>query len=85
MTKSKSKAKRGYAQAYVKHVEAMTGDGLVVRLAKACVRSEVPISEIAKRLGVSRYTVYLWIAGQHTPHHRHTPVIMDILRELEVE
>lgn len=40
---------------------------LGVRLGYLCIKHEVPVSVVAKRMGVSRATVYNWFCGVTSP------------------
>lgn len=39
-----------------------------VRLGRACLLEDIPAAEVARRLGVSRQTVYNWFCGKNQPH-----------------
>jgi hypothetical protein len=41
---------------------------LGVRLGRACVKHNIPVSKVATKFRVSRQTVYNWFCGTHTPH-----------------
>lgn len=38
-----------------------------VRLGRFCIKHDIPVSEVAKALGVSRMTVYNWFSGVTSP------------------
>ena len=38
-----------------------------VRLGKACLRANVPVSQVATDFGVSRPAVYAWFTGRSNP------------------
>jgi len=40
---------------------------LGVRLGKVCIKHDVPVTVVAKRMGVTRQTVYNWFAGATNP------------------
>ena len=40
---------------------------LGVALGRAAIKLEVPVSDIARKLGVSRQTVYNWFVGSYDP------------------
>lgn len=42
-------------------------DSLGVRLGRACIQHNMPVSAVAKALGVSRQTVYSWFTGESKP------------------
>ena len=41
---------------------------LGVRLGRACVVHDVPVTVVAERFGVTRQTVYNWFRGGSTPN-----------------
>ena len=41
---------------------------LGVKLGRICIKQDIPVSEVAAQLGVSRQTVYNWFVGTHVPH-----------------
>jgi transcriptional regulator with XRE-family HTH domain len=42
---------------------------LGVRLGRVCIKKNVPVSEVASKLGVSRQTVYNWFTGSSNPQN----------------
>jgi DNA-binding phage protein len=40
-----------------------------VRLGKVCIKKNIPVSEVARELGVSRQTVYNWFVGESNPQN----------------
>jgi transcriptional regulator with XRE-family HTH domain len=43
------------------------GNLLGVKLGRACIKRNVAVSEVAKRMGVTRQTVYNWFTGETDP------------------
>jgi DNA-binding transcriptional regulator YiaG len=56
---------------------------LGVRLGRVCIKNNVPTSEVAAQLGVSRQTVYNWFIGVHEPNDRLSQLIKDFIAEYE--
>ena len=55
---------KSYSPEYVKMLNAVVmADNLGIVLAKACVKSNLPLKLVAKALGVSRMTVHTWFRG----------------------
>ena len=54
---------------------------LGVKLGRVCIRKEVPVTEVALHLGVSRQTVYNWFMGMHEP----TETLSDAIKKLIAE
>ena len=40
---------------------------LGVRLGRACIKHNIPVSDVASQLSVSRQTVYNWFIGSNVP------------------
>jgi hypothetical protein len=40
---------------------------LGVRLGRVCIKHDVPVTVVAKRMGVTRQTVYNWFVGASNP------------------
>ena len=40
---------------------------LGVRLGKRCIELDIPVTDVAIHMGVSRQTVYNWFSGVHDP------------------
>ena len=57
------------------------GSMLGVKLGRACISKEVPVAEVAHRLGVSRQAVYNWITGIHEPSNE----LKDTIKNLIIE
>ena len=54
-----------------------------VRLGKACIKHDVPVSVVAKRLGVTRATVYNWFCGVSAPQDTSTILIEAYIASLD--
>jgi transcriptional regulator with XRE-family HTH domain len=71
---------RGYDTLFVQRVKTATYQHAALRsFAKACIRKQQPISEVAQAFGVSRTTVYNWLTGRTVPHARYLNLIKDAL------
>ena len=54
---------------------------LGVRLGRACIKADLPVADIAARLGISRQTVYNWFTGYSTPSERYSPSICKLIEQ----
>ncbi len=54
---------------------------LGVKLGRVCIKNDVPVAEIASRLGVSRQAVYNWFVGTHEPNDNLTESIKELIIE----
>jgi len=57
----------GYSQSLVEANKKASIKSLGVALGRLCIKHEVPVSEVAKELSVSRMTVYNWFWGITAP------------------
>ena len=54
---------------------------LGVKLGRVCIKKDVPVSEVASRLGVSRQTIFNWFMGTHEPNEELTETIKELITE----
>lgn len=64
MTTSKlPQGARGYTSGFIAKVKAADATSIGVQLGLACIEHNVPLAQIAERLGTSRQSVYNWFLG----------------------
>ena len=56
---------------------------LGVRLGRACIKYDVPVTVVAKRMGVTRTTVYNWFCGVSAPQPALASVVETYIANLE--
>jgi hypothetical protein len=56
---------RSYSQGFLENLNTLNPDNLGVQLAKLCVRANLPTLYIARKIGVSRFTIHSWFRGQY--------------------
>lgn len=56
---------------------------LGVRLGRACIKHNVPVTIVAERMGVTRQTVYNWFRGASTPHVGLTALVEQFISSLD--
>jgi transcriptional regulator with XRE-family HTH domain len=54
---------RSYSEKFLLGLESQDPDKLGVRLAKLCVKSNLPVKYLTKIFGVSRMTLHSWFRG----------------------
>lgn len=74
---------RGYTVALVKANRKAPAHSIGVQLGTACIRADVPVSEVARQFGVSRPAVYAWFCGRSTPHPSLQGAIEKYIKELK--
>ena len=70
---------RGYSTSFVRAVEEGCQSDLMAQFASACIARDLPVAQVAQRLGVSRPTVYAWFTGRSTPRARHQEAIKRLM------
>lgn len=65
----------GYSAKLVALNQRADKSNLGVRLGKACIKKDIPISVVATTLGVSRQTLYNWFMGKSSPQ----PMMVDLV------
>lgn len=62
--------------------EQANASNIGVRLGRMCIKHDVPVAFVAKRMGVTRATVYNWFCGVTTPQDHTASRIEAYLAEL---
>ena len=70
---------RGYSYRLVKAVQAADPNLVGVKLGLHCIANDIPVWEIADKLGVSRMAVYSWFTGVSKPHPLKAEIIQKYL------
>ncbi len=58
---------RGYSYSLVQAIQAADPTLLGVQLADYCLHHKIPVTVVARSLGVTRQTVYSWFTGTFRP------------------
>mgnify|MGYP005989590039 CR=1 FL=1 len=70
---------------YSTHLDSLNQEAdqslLGVRLGRTCIDANVPVTEVASQLGVTRQTVYNWFTGVHEPKQELLELIEAIIAE----
>ena len=72
---------RGYSYDMVKRIKAADSAIPSVRLGLVCIERNIPVSEVAEGLNVSRQTVYAWFTGKFKPRHKQMQKIEQMLAD----
>lgn len=73
---------RGYDSLFIRKVEEADQKPVVLALADVCIEKNIPVTEVAELLGVTRATVYNWMTGKTSPNPRYLALIPKITRRL---
>jgi len=65
---------RTYSEKFLRELEAIEGNALWIRFAKACVAANLPASYVAEAMEVSVTTIHNWFRGvqKFNEHHAKT-------------
>lgn len=75
----------GYSLKLVHMNDEASDELLGVRLGRVCINNDVPVIDVANRLGVSRQTVYNWFCGAKSPQDQTIKrAILDYMAELSL-
>lgn len=75
-------ATKGYTTLFVQAVEDANPFYLGVQLAKICIKLNVPVTDVAEYLGVSRPTVYSWFIGKRDVNPKYQEQIKKLIEKL---
>lgn len=73
----------GYSIRVAEAIKTADGDLLGVQLGRKCLERDIPVTEAARILKVTRQTVYSWFCGKSQPTPRHVSMVEAYLRSLE--
>ncbi len=72
----------GYSTRLVKANKKASIKNPGVRLGRACIKHDIPVYNVAARMGVSRQTVYNWFSGVNSPRGDTLPRITQYLHKI---
>lgn len=73
---------RPYSQDFLANLNTLNPENLGVQLAKLCVKANLPTLYIARKVGVSRYTIHSWFRGQYI-RKMNKPKVEALMKELD--
>jgi hypothetical protein len=71
---------RGYSKKIISANTEASGKNIGVQLGRYCISRDIPVSEIANYLGVTRMSIYGWFDGTCIPLPKHEEKIAEILK-----
>ena len=74
------KTSYGYSLRLAKLNGAASVASLGVQLGRTCIEHNVPVVDVAGRLGVSRQTVYNWFIGAYEPNESCVKGVTSLLK-----
>lgn len=74
---------KGYSNGFVNDVLASDSNKLGVKLGLACVKKEIPVTDVAGFFKVSRVTVYSWFTGKSNVPEKHHQLMQRLVDKLK--
>ena len=73
---------RGYTRKFINIVNDADQTKLGVRLAKVCIKNDIPVNDVADFLKVTRMTVYHWFKGETNVLHKYQETVSKLITKL---
>ena len=73
---------RGYSSLFIQDVKNANPSLIGVKLAKLCIKKDIPVIEIADYFKVSRMSVYAWFRGRRHVGDRHLDKMNKLIEKL---
>jgi hypothetical protein len=75
-------SRQGYSRKFVEDNKRADPFHVGVQLGRICIERDIPITDVAEYIKVSRQTVYLWFLGKATPQPAKRQVLFELLDRL---
>ena len=72
----------GYSSLTVREIESANPHMLGVKLGRACVARDIPVTDVAQFLGTSRVTVYAWFRGKVAVSDKYAEKVQELVKRL---
>jgi DNA-binding XRE family transcriptional regulator len=73
---------QGYTVALVLANKRAANHKLGVKLGKACIKSGIPVAQVAADFNLSRTAIYAWFCGRSNPNWRLEDAILQYIKDL---
>jgi len=73
---------QGYSSAFIKDVSEADKTKIGVQLGLACIRRDIPVTDVSEFFSVSRMTVYSWFRGKTNTPQKHREKIQKLVEKL---
>ena len=70
---------RGYSVYTLRKNEEAPIENIGVKLGRVCIENDIPVQELSKYFGVSRFNMYAWFYGDWNPHKKHHDKVQRII------
>ena len=75
-------ARGGYSTFLVQDINDANPFLIGVKLAKICIRLNIPIADVAEYIGVTRPTVYAWFTGKREVSSKYAEKVERLIEKL---
>jgi len=73
---------KGYSSTFISEVNASDRSKLGVLFGIACIKKDIPVSDVATFFDVSRMTVYSWFRGKTNVPQKHQEKMQKLVSKL---
>lgn len=73
---------KGYSSLFIQSVKDANPNLLGVKLAKLCIKKDIPVIEVAEYFNVSRMSVYAWFRGMRHVGDKHLDKMNKLIEKL---
>ena len=75
----------GYSSGLIYKNKVASKSNLGVSLGRVCIAKDVPVTQVAASLGVSRATIYNWFKGYAVPYQSQNTAIKLYIETLKIQ
>jgi hypothetical protein len=73
---------RGYSSLFIQAVNDANPNLIGVKLAKICIKKDIPVVDVANYFKISRMSVYSWFRGERHVGDRHIDKMNKLIEKL---
>lgn len=73
---------KGYSSSFVNDVKASDASKIGVQLGLACIKRDIPVTDVSDFFSVSRTTVYAWFCGKTNVPEKHREKMQKLVDKL---
>jgi len=73
---------QGYSSVFIKDVSEADKTKIGVQLGLACIKRDIPVTDVSEFFSVSRMTVYSWFRGKTNVPEKHREKIQKLVEKL---
>lgn len=74
---------KGYVSSFINEVNASDKSKIGVQLGLACIKRDIPVTDVSEFFDVSRMTVYSWFRGKTNVPDKHREKMQKLVDKLK--